>query len=110
MKLQKAQTSAPAPLGSSSDHGGGGGGGGGNGGGSGSASSSSMRTETQDKDTSKAKGAGVKQGDEVMEFEEFDDWIIRFRPAPHYLIAWIMYIYEIVDILSWFSRHQLIHK
>ena len=94
MKLQKAQTSAAAPLGSSSDHGGGGGGGGS---GSGTASSSSMRTETQDKDTSKAKGAGVKQGDEVMEFEEFDDWIIRFRPAPHYLIAWIMYIYEIVN-------------
>ena len=63
MKLQKAQNTAVAPLSaSSSDHG------------SVSAASKTPQTDTQqDKDKGKEKGAAPKQGDEVMEFEEFDD-------------------------------------
>jgi hypothetical protein len=59
MKLQKAQTTAVASLSANSDHG------------TVPTPSKPLLTETQD--TGKDKGAALKQGDEVMAFEEFDD-------------------------------------
>ena len=62
MKLQKAQTTAVASLSANSVHGSGG---------SVPTPSKPLQTETQD--NGKDKSAELKQGDEVMAFEEFDD-------------------------------------